>query len=36
MEAAEKHVGVQVKVTGTLDEATNTIKVASIEQVKKS
>ena len=36
VEAAEKHVGIQVKVTGTLDEATNTIKVASIEQVKKS
>lgn len=35
VESPEKHVGVEVKVTGTLDEATNTIRVASIEQVKK-
>ena len=28
-------LGVEVKVTGTLDEATNTIKVASIENVTK-
>ncbi|MBI1951148.1 MAG: hypothetical protein HYS34_07280 [Acidobacteria bacterium] len=32
---AEGHVGVPVKVTGTLDEGTGTIKVASIEVVKK-
>jgi len=32
---AENQVGVPVKVTGTLDEATGTIKVASIEVVKQ-
>lgn len=31
----EGHIGVPVKVTGTLDEGTGTIKVASIEAVKK-
>jgi hypothetical protein len=35
VEAAETHIGVEVKVTGTLDEATNTIKVDSIENVSK-
>ena len=32
---AENQLGVQVKVTGSLDEATGTIKVASIEVVKQ-
>src|SRR5262245_16114292 len=32
---AESQLGVPVKVTGTLDEATSTIKVASIEVVKQ-
>ena len=32
---AEKQLGVPVKVTGTLDEATGTIKVASIELLKQ-
>ena len=32
---AETQLGVPVKVTGTLDEATGTIKVASIELVKQ-
>jgi len=35
VEAPEKKVGFEVRVTGMLDEASNTIKVASIEQVKK-
>ena len=35
VDSPEDHVGVEVKVTGTLDEATNTIKVASIENVTK-
>jgi hypothetical protein len=34
VQAPESHVGSQVKVTGMLDEATNVIKVASIENVK--
>jgi hypothetical protein len=32
--SVEKYVGVQVKVTGMLDESTSTIKVKSIEEVK--
>jgi len=32
---ADGHIGVPVKVTGTLDEGTGTIKVASIEVVKQ-
>ncbi|HEU4401944.1 MAG TPA: hypothetical protein VFT43_07545 [Candidatus Polarisedimenticolia bacterium] len=36
IDSPDSKVGVQVKVTGTLNEATNTIKVASIEQVKQS
>ncbi len=35
VEAAETHIGVEVKVTGMLDEATNTIKVDSVENVTK-
>ncbi len=35
VEALESHLGVEVKVQGSLDEATNTIKVASIENVTK-
>ena len=35
VDAPESHVGVEVKVMGTLDEATNTIKVASIENVTR-
>jgi hypothetical protein len=31
---AKEHVGVEVKVTGTLDEASQTIKVESIEPAK--
>ncbi len=31
----ENHVGVEVKVTGQLDQATNTIKVDSIENLTK-
>lgn len=33
-EKAKEHVGVEVKVTGTLDEASQTIKVESIEPAK--
>lgn len=35
VESPESTVGYEVRVTGLLDEASNTIKVASIEQVKK-
>ena len=34
-DVAENQLGVPVKVTGTLDEASNTIKVASIELLKQ-
>ncbi len=34
-EEAKAHVGVEVRVTGTLDEATSTIKVEKIEPAKK-
>jgi hypothetical protein len=34
-DAIESKIGIEVKVTGMLDEATNTIKVGSIETVKK-
>ena len=36
IEAPESHFGYQVKITGLLDENTNTIQVASIEHLKKS
>jgi type 1 fimbria pilin len=35
-EKAKEHVGYEVKVSGTLDEATQTIKVGSIEAAKKA
>ncbi len=35
VDSPEAHVGVEVKVTGLLDEATNTIKVESIENITK-
>ncbi|HEX9427019.1 MAG TPA: hypothetical protein VGA64_04470 [Candidatus Polarisedimenticolia bacterium] len=36
VENLDTHLGVEVKVTGTLDEASNTIKVTSIENVTKA